>query len=127
MGVTGSVNALCPKAQQQTEAGYPPLPLGGAEPVNAQDDESSCAITIWHLSNCSNLCPHASPQKDLSQWALRVCSVGHTGNTWLPGWRFSHCHFFCLFAQGRCSLYGTKASQGKKLTLNLTQTPENQA
>ena len=84
-----------PGPRQQPEVGYPPFPLGEAEPVSRQDGKSS--PTTWYPSNCTNQYPPACPPGNLSQCALRDCSSVHTGSSWLWGWRPGY-HFFFFYS-----------------------------
>ena len=63
-------------------------------------------------ANCTNQCPLTCPQTG-SEWVgtVGVCSLAHTGLSWLWGWRSVCSQFFSPFSpQKRSSLQGTNMS-----------------
>ena len=92
-----------PQSPARYRGGFPPFPLGKADPRRTWDSENSLAT--GHFSIFADQCPHTCPQKDLGQCGLGDCGSILVGSAWLWGWRSGFRHFylfsFCL-SPGRC-------------------------
>ena len=132
---TGAGECSVPQGQAADRGRLSSILSGRGGASEPQEGESS--PTAKHLSNCTSQCPPHLPQEDVSQCALRDCSLVHAGSSWLQSWRSGHYHFFFLLSPGRGvasreqrphranSFHGAQPPGKGWNILTQAQTPEN--